>query len=105
MYVAVIFILSLPYEKTLETYLMILLDEYIVNWITRKSGKYLHTEKLDSCLALIKSHQLCIPWPPPLEIEPVTQIAKPKLQLRQQFISQTSDAKLTSQSNCAANYP
>ena len=32
----------------------------------------LHTEPLDSCFNLIKSHQLCIVWFPRLEIEPAT---------------------------------
>ena len=31
-----------------------------------------HTEILDSCFDLIRSHQLCIHWSPPLEIETAT---------------------------------
>ena len=31
-----------------------------------------HTETLDSSFDLIRSHQQCIPWPPPLVIEPAT---------------------------------
>ena len=47
---------------------------YYVNWITmtRKSGKHFHATygTLDSCFDLIRSHQQCIPWSPPLKIEP-----------------------------------
>ena len=55
---------------------------YLVNWITitRKSGKHLRmTETVDSCFDLIRSHQQCIPWSPPLEIEPATKDTVPKL--------------------------
>ena len=31
-----------------------------------------HTETLDNCFDLIRSHQQCIPWSLPLEIEPAT---------------------------------
>ena len=31
-----------------------------------------HTETLDSCFDLIRSHQECIPWSPPLEVKPAT---------------------------------
>ena len=31
-----------------------------------------HTGILDSCFDLIRSHQHCLPWSPPLEIEPAT---------------------------------
>ena len=44
-----------------------------------------HSETLDSCFDLIRSHQQCIPWSPPLEIEPATTHC--------------------SQGNCAANLP
>ena len=56
-----------------------------------------HTETLDSCFDLIRSHQPCIPWSPPLEIKPATTDCRAEtLLLSQQFISHTSDAKLTS---------
>ena len=47
-----------------------------INWITmiRKFGKHSHSTygTLNSCFDLIGCHQQCIPWYPPLEIEPVT---------------------------------
>ena len=59
-----------------------------------------HTEILDSCFDLIRSSQLCIPWSPQLEIEPATTDCRAEtLQLSQQFISLTSDAKLTRHGN------
>ena len=64
-----------------------------------------HTETLDSCFDLIKSHEQCIPWSLLLETEPATTDCRAKtLQLSQQFISHTSDVKLTSHRNCAANH-
>ena len=36
-----------------------------------------HTEILDSCFDLIRSHQQCIPWFPSMEIEPATTELKP----------------------------
>ena len=74
--------------------------------ITRKSGEHLRMTNgtVDSCFNLIRSHQLYIPWSPPPEIEPVTKdCSAEKLQLSPQFISHTSDAKLTSYGNCTAN--
>ena len=45
-------------------------------WITmtRKFGKHLHVSNgtLNSCFDIIRSHQQCILWSPPLEIEPTT---------------------------------
>ena len=59
-----------------------------------------HTETLDSCFNFIRTHQQCIPWSPLLEIESVTTDCSAKtLQLSHQFISHTSDTKLTSHSN------
>ncbi len=63
-----------------------------------------HTETLDSCFNLIWSYQQRIPRSPPLEIKPVTTECRAETQsLSHQFISNTSDAKPTSHSNCAAN--
>ena len=46
-----------------------------------------HTETLDSCFNLIRSHQQCIPWSPPLEIKPATtDCSAETLQLSHQFI-------------------
>ena len=54
---------------------------YLISWLTmtRKPGKYCmrYTGTLDSCFDPIRSHQQCIPWSPPLEIEPAT--TDPKL--------------------------
>ena len=62
-------------------------------------------ETLDSCFELIRSHQQYILWSPLLEIEPTTtDCSAETLQLSHQFISHTSDAKLTSHGNCAANW-
>ena len=48
----------------------------LINWITatRKSGKHYarHMEPLDSCLDLIRSHELLKQWFLPLDIEPAT---------------------------------
>ena len=50
-----------------------------------------HTETLNSYFDHIRSHQQCILWPPPLEIDPVTTDCRAKTpQLSQQFISHTS---------------
>ena len=63
-----------------------------------------HTETLESYFNLIWSHQQCIPWSPPLQIEPVTTDCRAKtLQLSHLSISHTSDAKLTSHGNCTTN--
>ena len=42
--------------------------------MTRNSSKHPHAtyRTLNSCFDLIGSHQQCIPWSPPLEIEPAT---------------------------------
>ena len=62
-------------------------------------------ETLDSCFDLIRSHQLCIPRSPPLEIEPaVTECRAETLRQSQQSTSHTSDAKPTSYVNCVANW-
>ena len=65
--------------KNLHCKLNFLADVYIyiyTNWITmtRKSGKHFHVTygTLEICFDLIRSHQQCIPWPPPQEIEPAT---------------------------------
>ena len=61
-----------------------------------------HTETLDSCFDLIRSHQQCILWSPPLEIKPATTDFRAEtLQLSYQYLSHTSDAKLTRHGNCA----
>ena len=46
--------------------------DLILIGITIKSGKHLRATygTLNSCFDLIGSHQQCIPWSPPLEIEP-----------------------------------
>ena len=63
-------------------------------------------ETLDGYFDQIRSHQQCIPWSPPLEIEPATIDCRAKtLQLSHESISHTSGAKLTSHGNCAANWP
>ena len=48
------------------------------NTMTRKSGTHLHAtyEALNSCFDLIRSHQQCTPWSPPLEIEPTTTVCR-----------------------------
>ena len=62
-----------------------------------------HTETLDSCFNLIRSHQPCVPWSP-LEIKPVTtEYRAENLPLSHLSTSHTSDAKLTSHCNCAVN--
>ena len=96
-------IFSCPLSKPLGTIpntptTIAIISSFILNWIpmTRKSGKPYtqHTETLDSFFTLIKSHQQCITWSPPLEIELVTTDCRAEtLQLSQQFISHTSDAK------------
>ena len=49
---------------------------FVINWITltRKSSEHCvwYSETLDNCFDFISSHQQCISWSPPLEIEPVT---------------------------------
>ena len=63
-----------------------------------------HTETLDSCFDLIRSHQQYIPWSPPLEIEPTTTECKAEtLSLIHQPTSHTSGPKLTSHVNYIAN--
>ena len=46
--------------------------------MTRKSGKHLHVTygALNNCFDLIRSHQQCTPWSPPLEIEPTTTVCR-----------------------------
>ena len=46
--------------------------------MTRKSGKHLPATygALNSCFDLIRSHQQCTPWSPPLEIEPTTTVCR-----------------------------
>ena len=56
-----------------------------------------HTEPLDSCFDLIRSHQQCIPWSLSLEIEPATTECRAKtLPLSHLFTLHTNIAKLTS---------
>ena len=66
-----------------------------------------HTETLDdSCFDLIRSHQQCISWSPLLKIKPATiECRAETLPLNHQSTFHTSDAKLTSHGNCAANKP
>ena len=84
--------------------------EFIILWIELPWQENLantcawHTETLDTHLDLIRSHQQCILWSPPLEIEPVTtEYRAETLPLSYQSTSYTSDAKLTSYGNCVAN--
>ena len=72
-------------------------------WSENPENTYVqHTETLDSCFDLIRSHQQCITWSPPLEIEPATTDSRAEIpQLSHQFISHTSDPKLTSHGNCS----
>ena len=65
--------------------------------MTRKFSKLLHTTNgtLNCCFDLIGSHQQCIPWTPPLEIEPATTETQ-TLSLGYQFMPHISDAKSTS---------
>ena len=63
-----------------------------------------HTETLDNCFDLIRSHQQCIRWSPTLDIEQATTDCKAKImKLSHQSISLRGDAKLTSYGNCVAN--
>ena len=63
-----------------------------------------YMEIRDSCFDLIRSHQQCILWSPPQEIEPATTDCRAKtLWLSHPAISYTSDAKITSHGNYAAN--
>ena len=66
-------------------------------WLENLVNTYAwYTEKLVICFDLIKSHQQCIPWSPPLEMEPVTMDCRVEtLQVSQLLISHISDAKLT----------
>ena len=76
-----------------------------INWITmtRKSSKRWHMTYRNT-RQLFRPHQQCIPWSKPLEIKPATTDCRAKtLQLNHKSISHTSDTKLTSHSNCAAN--
>ena len=66
------------------------MTEYIYNYewrnwyikleitMTRKSGTHLHVTygAMNSCFDLIRSHQQCTPWSPPLEIEPTTTVCR-----------------------------
>ena len=76
---------------------------YYINWMTmiRKSGKqsYATYKTLDSCFKLIRSHQQCIPWSLPLEIEPAA--TAETLILSHRSTSHKGDAKLTSHGKCA----
>ena len=61
---------------------------------------------MDCCFNLIRFHQQCILWSPPLEIEPATTECRAKtLPMSYLPTSHTSDAKLTSHSKCMANWP
>ena len=76
--------------------------------MTRKSSKHCvrHTEPLDSCFDFIRSHQLCIPWSSPLEIESTTTECRVEtLPLNYWSTSLTSYAKLTSHSKRAVYLP
>ena len=57
-------------------------------WAENPVNTYVrHTETLDSCFDFIRSHQLCIPWSPPLEIKPAIKDCRAKtLQLSKQSI-------------------
>ena len=59
-----------------------------------------HIETLDSCFDLIRSHQQCILWSPPLEIEPATTECRAKtLPLSHKSTSHTDDTESTSHGN------
>ena len=63
-----------------------------------------HTETLDSSFDLIRSHQHCMQWSSPLEIEPATtECRAEKLPMSHLSISHTSDTKSTSHGNIVAN--
>ena len=67
--------------------------------MTRKSRKHCkqHTEPRDSFLDLIRSHQQCMLWSPPLEIEPeITECKAKTLPLSYGSTSHTGDDKLNS---------
>ena len=73
--------------------------------MTRKSGNHCvrHTEPLNNCFNLIKFHQQCIVWSPPLKVEPATTECRPRtLPLSYWSTWHTSNAKLTSHGNCTA---
>ena len=57
--------------------------------MNQKSGKHCtqHTESLDSCFDLIRTHQQYIPLSPPLEIEQPT--IEPKLLPLSYFVHKT----------------
>ena len=69
-----------------------------LTWLENSANTYAqHTETLDSFFDLIRSHQQCIPWFPPLEIELATTDCRAEtLQLSHQTILHLSDAELTS---------
>ena len=58
-----------------------------------------HMEILDRCFDLIRSHQQCIPWSPPV----TTECRAETLPLSHQSTLPTSDAKSTSHGNCVVN--
>ena len=79
-----------------------------INWITmtRKTGK--HLRAIHGTIGLLfrpfRSHQQCIPWSPPLEIELETRECRAEtLPLSYWSKSHTVDAKLTNHGKCAAN--
>ena len=74
-----------------------------INYHEQKSSEHLRTT-YGNIGQLFRPHQQCIPWSPPLEIEPATRDCKAKtLQLSQQFISHAVEDKLISHGNCVAN--
>ena len=97
-YVYLFISLWVPYKSSWHKWTMDLLY-WELPWPWNPGNSYArHTETQDRCFDLIRSHQQCIPWSPPLEIEPTTTDCRAEtLQL-----SHTSDAKLTSHGNCAA---
>ena len=89
-------IVTWDYNCFLRIIIIIIIINYQLNYHDQKIWQTLtwHRETLDCCFDLIRSHQQCIPWSPPLEIKPVTIDCRAKtLQLSQLFTLHTSDAK------------
>ena len=80
-------------------------SNYIVNWITRKSNEHLRMTygNTGQLFRPYKVSSAMYAVSPPREIEPGTTDCSVKtVQLSQQFIWPTSDAKVTSHGNCSA---
>ena len=90
------------FKKNSYLCIYIIMNGYIKLEITmtRKSGTRLHVtyRALNSCFDLIRSHQQCTPWSPPLDIEPQYAEAE-TLPLCHWFMPCIIDTKSTSYSN------